>query len=121
MDLNFNYSKFLFDNGIVGTTIGTLLGFSIKKIFDIFREKYLNPFLQIIIKIIFSTITIPDTELFSVIIEFLAILFVVYLISKFIIFPALYPQFVQKETDDVNRRQNLKQIVSHLKELKSRM
>jgi large-conductance mechanosensitive channel len=46
--MSFNYKEFLFDNGIVGTTIGTLLGFATKKVFDVFRETALKPLLEIL-------------------------------------------------------------------------
>ena len=43
--MSFNYKEFLFDNGIIGTTIGTLLGFATKRVFDSFRENTLEPLL----------------------------------------------------------------------------
>lgn len=87
--MEFNYREFLFENGVVGTTIGTLLGFATKKVFDSFRSDILKPGLDIFYGFLFDTLNVPNMELISVIIEFCIILFIVYLLSRFLLFPIL--------------------------------
>lgn len=94
--MKFNYADFLFDNGIVGVTVGTLLGFSTSKLFDSFREELLEPTLAYLFSIIYSTVSLPKTKLLSVFIEFLVILALIYIIARFILFPLMRPQFIEK-------------------------
>jgi large-conductance mechanosensitive channel len=87
--MEFNYREFLFNNGVVGTTIGTLLGFATKKVFDSFRSDILKPGLDIFYAFLFDTLNVPNMELISVLIEYCLIIFIVYLLSRFILFPIL--------------------------------
>jgi len=115
--MEFNYADFLFDNGVVGVTVGTLLGFSTSKLFDTFREEVLEPLLNKLFEILYSTTSIPDTKLLSVFIEFLVIILLVYIIARLILFPLMKPQFVEKQQDEDNGRKNMRKIVNSLSDI----
>lgn len=116
--MSFNYKEFLYDNGIVGTTIGTLLGFATKKVFDTFRETTLKPFLETALDVAFDTLNLPDIEMISVLIEYCVILVIVYIISRFIIYPIMQTQIVREEKHKENREKYTKDIVDAVEDIK---
>lgn len=116
--MEFNYREFLFDNGIVGTTIGTLLGFATKKVFDSFRTDILKPVLDILYGFLFDTLNVPNTELISVFIEYILILFIVYLLSRFILFPVLSKQINREEKHKENRAKHYQVIKDDIEDIK---
>lgn len=116
--MSFNYKEFLFDNGIIGTTIGTLLGFATKKLFDTFRENALQPLLEKLFRVTFDTLNIPDTEMISVFIEYIVILVIVYLISRFILYPILSVQITREEKHKENAAKHTREIIDNITDIK---
>jgi large-conductance mechanosensitive channel len=115
--MGFNYLEFLFDNGIIGTTLGTLLGFSTSRLFDTFREEILQPYLQMILEFLFSTISISNTKMISVMIEYLAILLITYLVVLFVFIPIVGKYMKEARQDEENGKRNMRKIVRSLNDI----
>lgn len=115
--MSFQFREFLFDNGVIGTTIGTLLGFATKKVFDVFRENHMKPTLDILFSYLFNTLQIPDTELLSVLIEYIFILVLVYLISRFLIFPVMSTQIIREEKHKENARKHTRELLHKVEDI----
>jgi len=115
--MEFNYAKFLFDNGIIGTTVGTLLGFATKNLFDTFREEYFEPLLKKFFELIYSNSIIPNTKMLSIFIEYIAIILLIYIIARFILYPLMKKHFDQKKVDKINSRKHMRKIVDSLDDI----
>jgi large-conductance mechanosensitive channel len=113
----FNFQKFMHDNGIAGVTIGTLLGFASQKVFDTFREEFLEPGLNTLYQVIFDSVENANTKMLAVLIEYSVVILIVYAISRFILFPALYPEILEDEQEREGGKAKMKHIVRSLDQI----
>jgi large-conductance mechanosensitive channel len=103
-----SFSEFIYDQGIVGITIGTITGFAISNLMkDINRE--------VIIKIL-THFKVSNAGLLSSLLEFSALLFIVYLLYHFVLYP-LFQKNMKLEKD--TKQQNLKWKKNLLSEVKN--
>ena len=113
----FNFQKFMYDNGIAGVTIGTLLGFASQKLFDAFREIYLEPLLQHLYNYLFESTEGGNSKMIAVLIEYSIVIGIVYVISRFILYPALYTEILEDEKDREGGKAKMKEITKSLHEI----
>ena len=107
----------MYDNGIAGVTIGTLLGFASQKLFDAFREIYLEPLLQHLYNYLFKSTETGDSKMIAVLIEYSIVIGIVYAISRFILYPALYAEILEDEQDREGGKAKMKEITKSLHEI----
>jgi hypothetical protein len=96
---------------VIGTTIGTLLGFATKKVFDVFRENHMKPTLDILFSYLFNTLQIPDTELLSVLIEY------IFILVRFLIFPVMSTQIIREEKHKENARKHTRELLHKVEDI----
>lgn len=103
-----SFSEFIYDQGIVGITIGTISGFAISNLMKDIKS-------EVIIKIL-KHFKVSNAGLLSSLLEFFALLLIVYLIYYFVLYPLFQKNIkLEKET----KKQNLKWKKNLLNEVKN--
>lgn len=89
--MDINLSKFIVEEGIIGITLGTLLGFATTNYIKSLRNQIILPFIMNYFKL-----DQRFDELISSTIEFAVVLLLVFLAYKYIIFP-IFQKHIKRE------------------------
>lgn len=116
--MKFNYAEFLYDNGIVGTTVGTLIGFSTSKLFEVLRTEFLEPYLYYLFSLVFVAVPHANNRIFAACIEYLVILFLTYLVTISLIMPFMSKYIIDDVQAKYNSRSRGKKLLETVTDIK---
>jgi len=93
------FSEFVYEQGIIGVTIGTITGYAISNFMKDLNKEF-------ILKVL-KYFKVSNAGLVSSLIEFLALMLVVYIIYHSILYP-IFSTHIEKEKDAKKREQEWK-------------
>jgi large-conductance mechanosensitive channel len=103
-----SFNEFIFEQGILGITIGTMSGFGVTNLIKDMKTDLIQPLLK--------RLNVSNIKIISSFIEFITILLLIYLIYKLILYP-LFEKEIKAEKKVKQREKKWKDNL--LKEIKS--
>lgn len=103
------FSKFIYEQGIIGVTIGTITGFAISNFIKDLKS-------ELIIKIL-NFFNVSNAGLFSSLIEFSLLLLIVYLLYEFVLYPIFNTHIEKEKTAKENDKEWKKKLLYEVKSM----